>query len=69
PAPAATGLHYQWFEGDIRRSLTGRDRSLPRKIWNCIRYGFGATHPIWERSDPRPIAHYPPYPFRRAKKI
>lgn len=21
---------------------------------------IGATRPIWERSDPRPIAHYPP---------
>jgi predicted ATP-grasp superfamily ATP-dependent carboligase len=69
PAPATVGLHYQWFEGDIRRSMVARDMSLPLKLWNCIRYGFGATHPIWERSDPRPIAHYPPYPFRRAKKI
>ncbi|MGQ0751375.1 MAG: carboxylate--amine ligase [Betaproteobacteria bacterium] len=69
PAPAKTGVHYQWLEGDIRRSMAGRDRSLPAKIWNCIRYSFGATHPIWARRDPRPIAHYAPYPFRRVKKI
>lgn len=68
PAPAAVGLHYQWLAGDVRRNLRKLDVRLPLRLLNCIVYGFGATHPIWDRKDAKPFAHYRPSVLRRVKK-
>ncbi len=46
-------VHYQWLEGDLRRS-TARSRGRRREVLQSLRYAVGSTHSIWDRRDPAP---------------
>ena len=68
PAPAAEGRRYQWAEGDVRRCVAQRGRSCWPALLGCLGYAVGATHPIWQASDPGPFARYPLDVLRRVRR-
>lgn len=55
PAAAKVGVRYQWFKGDLRRSLHTRDMRLPLRVLECMYYGLGTTHPVLHSRDPGPL--------------
>ncbi|MFN2593513.1 MAG: hypothetical protein ABR579_01335 [Actinomycetota bacterium] len=55
---AATGIRYQWLEGDLRRAFEERRGGLIKDIAGCLRYARGATHSIWNPDDRWPAIRY-----------
>lgn len=49
---AATGVRYQWLEGDLRRAAASRTRRA--ETIAALRFAPGAVHSLWSGSDPAP---------------
>ena len=52
--PARVGVRYQWFLGDVRRSLSERPRRRAREVLESARYARGAVQSVSRVSDPLP---------------
>ncbi len=54
-AEGRPGVHYQWLEGDLRRSAALKD---PGGVVGALLHATRAHHSIWSPRDPRPgLAH------------
>jgi predicted ATP-grasp superfamily ATP-dependent carboligase len=51
---AASGVRYQWLEGDLRRAYAERRGGLARDVAGSLRYAFGAAHNTSSVADPLP---------------
>jgi len=56
PGRAATGVRYQWLEGDLRYAASGAGGGRLAAGLDCLRYGRGAAHSVWSGEDPKPAA-------------
>ena len=55
---AASGVRYQWFEGDLRRAFAERRGGRLADVLSCFTYARGAAHSIWTWRDPIPALSY-----------
>lgn len=65
PRTARPGVHYQWLEGDLRRSvaLGGAGR-----VAGSLLHAGRAHHSIWSHRDPRPAVSHVAELVRRARR-
>jgi predicted ATP-grasp superfamily ATP-dependent carboligase len=54
PTEARVGVRYQWFYGDLRRSVDRRSRGLVGRLAAPFRFAPGAVQSVFEWSDPLP---------------
>ena len=57
-APAMVGVRYQWFLGDVRRTLSDGDGRRARGVIDCVRYARGAVQSVSLVSDPLPAVRH-----------
>ena len=53
-APARLGVRYQWFLGDVRRSLSGGPLRSASGAIDSVRYARGAVQSVTRLNDPLP---------------
>lgn len=48
---AVAGHRYAWLAGDLRRARAEQRRGLVADVLDSLRWGWGAQHSVWDRTD------------------